>query len=354
MPKRTVFICGGGTGGHFFSGVALAEKILDFCPDRKIIFVGTSRGIEARFEPTDSRMSKAFIHARGLKGKSVVHQALGVFSMLRGIFDSFFLLVRERPELVVGVGGYASAPTVFAAFLLRPLLCHRVAVLDQNSSVGLANRLFSRLPGIKALCAFTVPGFHRVSLPVRAAIERAAENARAFSWPPQTVLVMGGSQGARGLNRKWVSEILSPLRRAFPNLKFIHQTGEADFYDVKKAYVEAGIEAEVFTFSSAMQTVYDRADLVVCRSGAMTVFEIIAFFRPCVFIPFPNATDDHQYKNAIAVQKTNWVLREENLNWASFEPLLRSSSPSIPSQSSSISTRAEWKEILRPLLKFPL
>jgi len=342
-------MCGGGTGGHFFSGLALAEKILDIYPEKKIIFVGTRLGIEASHEFLDSRMSLQFISSQGLKGKAGLQKLAGLAAISMGVLQSFALLLRYRPVLVVGVGGYASAPTVFAAWILSLIGCSQVMILDQNSSAGLANRLFSFLPGIRAYAAFDLPRFQTVDLPVRQKIEKAAKRAGPVNWPPKALFILGGSQGARGLNARWLNEILPNLQRDFPNLKYIHQTGAKEVDEVRSQYLHQRASAEVFAFTHEIEKFYERADMMICRSGALTVFEVIAFRRPAVFVPFPAATDDHQYKNAVGVQTSNWVLREENFTWKSFEKILKSAEPSYAFRSAE--KGKPWREILKELLK---
>ncbi len=340
-----ILICGGGTGGHFFSGVALAEEFLDLNPNAKIVFVGTKNGIEGRTQLSDSRMSLSFISAKGLKGKGISAKILGALYLLLGCIQSFYLLLSKRPQLVMGVGGYASAPTVFMAWLLSPLARWRVAVLDQNSSPGLANKLFAKL-GIKAFCAFDVPLFQTVCLPVRKKIRDQALRSRAAVWPPQCLFILGGSQGAHALNQQ-LKTILPELKSMIPNLRVIHQTGRSDEADLRGFYETQNIEAQVFAFSDQMSQFYDRADLLICRSGAMTIFEVIAFQRPAIFVPFPAAADDHQTKNALAVQQDRWVISEKEISFEKIKSVISSSVPSIPGQKTRpIQT---WPEIFKSL-----
>lgn len=327
MSSKTIFICGGGTGGHFFSGVALAEKILDFDPESRIIFIGTRRGIEGRTTLSDPRMSIIFIAAKGLLGKGLVSKFLGALYLIWGCIQSFGILIRYRPSLVFGVGGYASAPTLFSAIILRPFLRSHVCLLEQNSYPGLSNE-FLRSLGARAFSGFSIPGYEVVPLPLRRQMDAASQTCRKFAWPPRVVLVVGGSQGARGLNQKW-RELISEWIKVNPHLQVLHQTGTADEASFREFYKSQNISAEVFSFSSEMNCYYDRADLVVCRSGAMTVFEVMAFERPVIFVPFPGATLDHQYRNAVSVQSSDWVIREHSLNWESVQSLVTADKPAL-------------------------
>ena len=341
--SNSIFICGGGTGGHFFSGMALAEKYLQVFPDRQIVFIGTRYGIEARTPLPDARMQIRFIHAKGLKGKGLLSKILGAFFLAAGVFESVLLILKHRPRVVWGVGGYASAPTVAAAVLLKPLLGLKVGVLEQNSLPGMVNRLFSRFP-VLALSGFEYPNFQVVDLPLRAHVEERAAQVKPAAWPPQNIFILGGSQGAAGINKAWC-ELLPELKKKMPSVHVFHQTGAKDKDAVEKAYQSAGISAEVFAFSTDMPLFYEKTDLMVCRSGALTVFEVMAFQRPCVFVPFPKAADDHQRKNALAVQVSDWIIDEKDLNWARLKVLLESQKPAIPKRKTS--AHVEWGDILR-------
>ncbi|MDB5038003.1 MAG: UDP-N-acetylglucosamine--N-acetylmuramyl-(pentapeptide) pyrophosphoryl-undecaprenol [Bacteriovoracaceae bacterium] len=346
MKNPEIFICGGGTGGHFFSGVALAEKFLKFYPDFKVTFVGTKNGIEGRTTLSDPRMSIHFIKAKGLKGKGLVSKFVGIFYMAIGFLESCCLLLSRRPKIILGVGGYASAPTVMAAICLRPIGSWSVGILEQNSTPGLANRLFSYFT--RAFSAFQIPRFQLIDLPLRSHTIQIAEKVKPFSWPPKTIFILGGSQGAKKLNAKW-REALPTLLKEFPNLEVIHQTGRDEDAVFKEFYRNLNVKAEVFAFSNEMQKFYEQADLLICRSGAMTVFEVIAFRRPAVFVPFPFATDDHQRKNALSVQKEDWVIGENDLNAARLLQILKSKVASVPMAKSE--PRETWQAIFSQLLR---
>ncbi len=337
-----LMVCGGGTGGHFFSGVAVAEIFLNLYPEGRVTFVGTRLGIEARTTLSDSRMNVVFIHARGLKGKSLLNKLKGVLSLFRGILESCLLLTKHRPQIVAGVGGYASAPTLVAAIFLRWLFRWKVFVLEQNSSAGLVNQILSQGP-LAAYAGFKIKGFQLVDLPLREGFLSQIQNRRSFEWPPKVILIMGGSQGARGLNDRWL-EMLPDLKKRLPEVEFIHQSGFEDRERVEKAYKELGLKASVIAFTNELPELLQRADLVVARAGAMTVFEVMKFARPVVFVPFPKAADDHQTKNALAVQKAEWVIAESQFMWSRLSPLL-DQAPSVLKRRQE-ETVVEWKDIL--------
>jgi UDP-N-acetylglucosamine--N-acetylmuramyl-(pentapeptide) pyrophosphoryl-undecaprenol N-acetylglucosamine transferase len=339
-----IFICGGGTGGHFFSGVALAEKMLSLYPEARVIFVGTAQGIEARTKLTDPRMHQVFVRSAGLKGKSFKARLSGLLSMARGVLESFGLLLRYRPRWVIGVGGYASAPCLLAALSLRWLFRWRMFLLDQNSVPGATNRLFVRL-SVPGFCAFEAPLFRVVDLPLRSDFVRLAKDARPFTWPPKRVLVMGGSQGARGLNDLWL-QTWPRLKKEFPELTVTHQTGSADEVRVSEFYRARGEQAAVFAFTQDLPRHLAEADLVVCRAGAMSVFEVMAFERPALFVPFPAAADQHQLKNALAIQNSEWVMEEKAWNVDAIVELMKRRNPAVPRRQSQDVFVESWDRLL--------
>ena len=224
---------------------------------------------------------------------------------------------------MIGVGGYASGPTLLASLPLR-WLGLRVYLLEQNSTPGLTNRVLSRF-ATQSYSAFPWPRFEVVDLPLRRPIRMAAKNIRSVNWPAQSIFILGGSQGARGLNQKW-RQIFPELRKKYP-INVIHQTGKAELEDLKKFYSSLGASAEVFAFSDKILDFYERADLLICRAGALTLFECMKLKRPALLIPFPAATDDHQWKNAKYLQDSSWVVREAEWNGAVTDGVLSSSEP---------------------------
>jgi UDP-N-acetylglucosamine--N-acetylmuramyl-(pentapeptide) pyrophosphoryl-undecaprenol N-acetylglucosamine transferase len=325
-----IFVCGGGTGGHFFSGVALAEEFLKYYPNSQVIFVGTKRGIEGRTTLEDQRMKIFFIHARGLKGKNLLWKIMGLLYFCVGLFESLFLLLKERPRFIFGVGGYASAPTLVVALGLRFIMGWFIGILEQNSRPGLVNRLLARW-GASAYCPFGAEHFQLVELPIRKSTKERAERAPKSGWPPRTLFILGGSQGARGLNEK-LKSILPELIKTHPELRILHQTGTADENFFVDFYRSRGIQAEVFAFSNDLPKYYERADLILSRAGAMTLFEVMAFRRPAILVPYPFAAEDHQYYNAVSVQNGDWIIREEHLNFEKIRSLMEQSQPAYLSQ----------------------
>jgi UDP-N-acetylglucosamine--N-acetylmuramyl-(pentapeptide) pyrophosphoryl-undecaprenol N-acetylglucosamine transferase len=335
-------IAGGGTGGHFFSGVAFGEKFLDKYPNARVTFVGVKQGIEGRTRLQDSRMSLFFIEAKGIFGKSRLAQLGALLPLLKGFFQCLNFLLREKPQLVIGVGGYASAPMIFAAFVSQVFLPHRVRVVDQNSVPGMANRVFAKL-GIPAYSGFSYPGFRVVDLPIRKSFEPSADSKRDRVWPPKRILLLGGSQGAQGLNQAWI-RMLPQLKTDFPEIEVAHQTGDRSLEWCRTAYENLQISADCFSFRAELRQEYEKADLIIARAGALSIFEILAHRKPSIFVPFPFATHQHQLKNAQAVQDSRWILQEVEFTWPAVERILKSSKPMIPEHREK--SRLPWQAVI--------
>lgn len=295
-----VLIAGGGTGGHLFPGIALAEEVTTRHPKNDAIFVGTTRGLEARVVPHHGFVFEA-IPSRGLKGMRLRGVLLGLLLLPVSFFFALRLLRKYQPDVVVGVGGYSSGPVVFAAWLLRI----PTAVQEQNALPGLTNRLLGRLVdaafvSFEASRRFFRPAkTHVLGNPIRKAMLenflRSKVKHEKFA-----LLIFGGSLGARGLNAR-VLEALPFLQRHQHELRLVHQTGKVDFEHVKQGYEGQGFDVEVCEFIDDMAAAYLSSDLVVCRAGATTLAEITVCKRASVLIPFPLATDDHQALNAKAM-----------------------------------------------------
>jgi UDP-N-acetylglucosamine--N-acetylmuramyl-(pentapeptide) pyrophosphoryl-undecaprenol N-acetylglucosamine transferase len=297
-----VLIAGGGTGGHLYPGLALAKELVHRKEDLQITFVGTARGMEARVLPREG-FPLALIRVEGLMGRGII-KGLGVITHLPlSLWDSFRILKKHQPALVIGVGGYASGPLMLAATILGK----RRLILEQNVIPGMTNRLLA-------------PWMHRVVVsfkesrmyfpkgkvavlgnPVRRELLQGAEG-NAGEKGKKTLLIFGGSRGARTLNRGMV-EALDLFKKEGKDWGIIHQTGEADFLWVKQKYEEKGIRAQVEPFLFDMGAAYGQADLVVSRAGATTIAEITACGLPAILVPFPYATHDHQRKNAMVLEQ---------------------------------------------------
>jgi UDP-N-acetylglucosamine--N-acetylmuramyl-(pentapeptide) pyrophosphoryl-undecaprenol N-acetylglucosamine transferase len=327
-----IVIAGGGTGGHLFPGLALAEELR--ARGHELLFVGTAKGIEARVLP-GAGWRLELIEAEGIKGRGMVGLWRGLGRVPRAIWRSRQILRDFRADAVVGVGGYASGPVVLAAALGR----RPTAILEQNSIPGITNRILGRVVRrvytsfAESERFFPARKLRPLGNPIRAglrdaAAREAAKAADGSASPSEgngvskaerapTLLVLGGSQGARAVNELMVGAMgqLRATGRRVPHV--IHQTGPKDAEEVTRRYQAAGFpvpapagqgpapaqraQIEVRPFIDDMAGALAAADLVVGRAGATTIAELTAFGRASILIPFPHATDDHQRINAQAL-----------------------------------------------------
>ena len=288
-----VLVAGGGTGGHLYPGLALADVLV--ADGLRVGFVGTATGIEARVVP-ETGHPLHLLPARQLRGGGPGRAVVGALAAVGSVGGALKLLRRVRHGLVVGVGGYASVAVVVAAALARvPAL-----LMEQNAIPGAANRLLARVArrvcvGFAESAAYLPAGRAvHTGNPVRAEVLRAA--ARTPHARPG-LLVFGGSAGARHLNQA-VLEALRLLGPRARTLEIAHQTGAADMDTVRAGYEALGLTARVAPFIADMGAAYARADLVVARAGAMSCAEITAVGLPSILVPYPWAADDHQRRNA--------------------------------------------------------
>jgi UDP-N-acetylglucosamine--N-acetylmuramyl-(pentapeptide) pyrophosphoryl-undecaprenol N-acetylglucosamine transferase len=299
-----VVIAGGGTGGHLYPGIAVAQELRARRPDAEISFAGTARGIEARVIPREGFVLD-LLRSSGLKGKSFAAMLRGAALLPLGLADAWRIISARRPQLVIGVGGYSSGPVVLVAAVRGvPTM-----LLEQNAVPGLTNRWLSRVVKAAAVTFDSTQAFFGSKAfvsgnPVRPEFFAATGPQQESGVDDQTsvtrVLVFGGSQGAHAINLAMV-EAAPQLAAGGPPLRLVHQTGERDVEMVRTAYGKAGLQADVEPFLYDMGRQLGQADLVVCRAGATTLAEIAAAGTPAILIPLPTATDDHQRRNAEAL-----------------------------------------------------
>ena len=310
-----VLIAGGGTGGHLYPGIALARELKRRDVHTSVTFVGTATGVEARVVPREG-FPLELIRVAGLKGTRGLERVKGFALLPLAAIDAWRIVSRHRPDVVVGVGGFASGPVIALAALRR----YPTMLLEQNALPGVTNRLLAwvvraaALTFDEALKFFPGTGFVAGN-PVRPEFFRSAD-APSESWPGSKeaddrdvppphaarVLIFGGSQGAHAINLAMV-EAAPRLAAADARLVITHQTGERDVDLVRDAYRNAGLEARVEAFLFQMDREMTRADFVVARAGATTLSELAAAGRPAILVPLPTASDDHQRKNAEVIAR---------------------------------------------------
>ena len=303
--KKKVVIAGGGTGGHLYPGIALANALMRSDMDIEVTFAGTKRGIESRVLPRAGFKLKTIL-ASGLLGKKGLSRWISWCKLPVGTAQSMCFLIRKRPNLVVGVGGYASAPMAFSAWLLRiPILIH-----EQNVFPGMANKWLGKIADRIAVSFEESKRFfpnHKVETTGNMISEelcRPREEFPVASKDPFNILIMGGSQGAHSINTVMI-EALDHLGNRKNRICITHQTGEADYEATRLSYEVKGFSADVRPFIEDMPRHYRKASLVICRSGATTLAEITASGKVSILIPFPFATHNHQEHNARVIEAAN-------------------------------------------------
>jgi len=301
----SVLIMAGGTGGHVFPALAVARQLMH--EDARVVWFGTPASFESRLIPA-AGIPFYEVPVKGLRGKGWLGWLKAPFALAGALLVALRALKKLSPDLVLGMGGYATGPGGVAARLLgKPLIIH-----EQNAVPGLTNRLLARI-ATRVLEAIpgSFPASRRASHtgnPVREEVARVAapEQRLAGRSGPLRLLVLGGSQGARILN-----EVVPRAVAGLADARIVevwHQTGEAHLQDTRKRYREAGIEAEVMAFIDDVADAYEWADLVVCRAGALTVSELAVAGVASVLVPYPYAVDDHQTRNGLSLANADAAL----------------------------------------------
>jgi UDP-N-acetylglucosamine--N-acetylmuramyl-(pentapeptide) pyrophosphoryl-undecaprenol N-acetylglucosamine transferase len=300
VHARPILIMAGGTGGHVFPALALARLLR--AKSFEVVWLGTQRGLEARVVPAE-RIQIEWLSVGGLRGKGVTTLLAAPFRLALALMQALRVMWRHRPLVVVGLGGFVTGPGGVAAWLMRrPLLIH-----EQNAVAGFTNRCLSHLAR-EVLEAFPGSfgrdvGARAIGNPVRQDISAIAAPASRFADRSGAIriLVIGGSQGATRLNAV-VPFALARLKQLhaqeIPAIDVRHQAGERWIDTGRQSYASAGVRADVRPFIEDMAEAYSWADLVICRSGALTVSELAAAGVGAILVPFPAAVDDHQTHNA--------------------------------------------------------
>lgn len=293
--RKHILIMAGGTGGHVFPGLAVAQKLID--EGHEVSWLGTATGIEAELVPK-SGITLNIIDIQGVRGKGAVGLLQAPFKILHALVQSLKIINRIKPDCVLGMGGFAAGPGGIIAKLKGiPLLVH-----EQNAVAGTTNVILSKI-ATQVLQAFPnafahIANVRTVGNPVRSSIKPIVKQYNNSTVEKLNVLVLGGSLGAKAIN-----EVLPPLLNVMlENIQVWHQAGKRHIDTVMDLYEQADLEQgehlRIDAFIDDMSAAYAWADIVICRSGAMTVSELAVAALPAVFIPFPYAIDDHQTANA--------------------------------------------------------
>ncbi len=304
-----VIIAAGGTGGHLWPALSLARAIEEKNPNSEFLFVGTGRPIEEKIlGPT--HFPRVILKSSGFKGGGVFQKVKAVGQCLCGIGEARKLIAEFKPDLCFAAGGYVTVPVGLAAKLAGvPLVLH-----EQNSRPGLSNRVLSRvarkifLGFDDARTYFPLSKVVFTGNPIRPEIEALSERSIDFKKIPPTILVTGGSQGARGLNEKVVAGLIRLKKELHINVRIIHQAGSHDLETVRQKYQAAGIEAQVESFFPEMADFYAQGTFLIARAGALTIAELAAAGLPSILVPLPTAADNHQADNARSLERAGAAL----------------------------------------------
>ncbi len=311
--QKNLLIAGGGTGGHVFAGIAVADAFKERFPNAKILFVGSFGGIEEIAVPRAGYELRCF-YLGSLVDKGIFKKIKTLMQLPFALLMSAWILMIMRPKVILGVGGYASGPVVLMARFLCWLWLGKTVVLEQNAVSGMTNKILGRLAHL-VLIAF--PGLESQFLgkkvvltgnPIRKEI-RPLPRARP---DPFVIFIFGGSQGAHGVN-SLVLEALAYLKDLTPQLFLIHQTGIKDYERVLKGYEQFQISCRVEKFIYNMMDSYEKSSLIICRSGSSTLSELAAVGRAAILIPWPYHSDEQQLKNARIFEKEGAAIILEQL-----------------------------------------
>lgn len=290
--SKTILVMAGGTGGHIFPGLAVADCLK--AQGWRVVWLGAPNSMEADLVPKHG-YAIGLVDFYGMRGKGLLRKIIMPFSLLLALWQSLFVFLQYRPAVVLGMGGYITVPGGLMAVLLRrPLVIH-----EQNAVAGMSNKLLARYAK-RVMSGFphVLPNAEWCGNPVRTAISSLPAPQQRYSKRngPLNMLVVGGSLGAKVINERIPKALALIPQDARPHV--LHQSGKQHYAATRAAYEQAGVEAMVAPFVDDMAFYYEQADLVVCRAGALTVSELAAAGLASILIPFPHAVDDHQTVNA--------------------------------------------------------
>jgi UDP-N-acetylglucosamine--N-acetylmuramyl-(pentapeptide) pyrophosphoryl-undecaprenol N-acetylglucosamine transferase len=317
-----LFIAAGGTGGHVFPGIAVAEKLRAQNPENEVVFIGTTYGLESKAVPQYG-FKLTFVQTRQFLGRNAFYQAATLSHVLKGIYTCMRVIRREKPDAILGMGGFTSVPVIFAGvFTGTPVFLH-----EQNAEPGLANKVLSKYAKA-TFVSFEESGkllksrrVYHTGNPVRASLKGPRESKSDGSFG---IFVFGGSRGARSINEAIIS--LLPLMDDYrESVTVYHQTGSEDYSRISEAYGAAKVKHEVFPFTDNMAHYYSQSDVVISRAGASTIFELAYFRKAAILIPYPFSAGQHQWKNASHVEHIGggYVIGNNEANGESLNHVLR-------------------------------
>ena len=334
---RRIIIMAGGTGGHVFPALAVAQYLVT--KDWEVSWIGTKQGMESRVVPAQG-IEIDWLSVQGIRGKGLVAKIKSVKQLLKSFWQVFKIFRQRKPDVVLGMGGYVAGPGgLVTSFLRIPLVIHeqnRVPGTTNRLLVNKANRVLEAFPesfsaNAKAIYTGNPLRQEFMNFPVKEYWTKESE--RNFR-----ILVIGGSQGAKVLN-----DVIPDTVEKLKNVEIKHQTGKASFEGVSKKYAELPIEANAVEFIEDIASAYQWADMVICRAGAMTVSEIAAAGIPAIFIPLPHAIDDHQTANAkyLVDAEAGILLTQSELNKKSLLKAIREIKKSIDKMSKAARKKAK-------------
>lgn len=290
--NKTILVMAGGTGGHIFPGLAVADCLK--AQGWRVVWLGAPNSMEAELVPKHG-YAMGLVDFYGMRGKGLLRKLVMPFSLLLALWQCLFVFLQYRPAVVLGMGGYITVPGGLMAVLLRrPLVIH-----EQNAIAGMSNKLLARYSK-RVMSGFpdVLPNAEWCGNPVRETISALPEPQQRYGKRegPLNILVVGGSLGAKVINERLPKALALIPQEMRPHV--LHQSGKQHYQATRAAYEQAGVEAMVAPFVDNMAFYYEQADLVVCRAGALTVSELAAAGLASILVPFPHAVDDHQTVNA--------------------------------------------------------
>lgn len=317
-----IVLAAGGTGGHLFPAIAIADAIMEISPESRCLFIASGKDLEKRII-SSSGYDMDTISISGIAGLGIFKKIKALTKLPIAVLKSAFILKKFGADVVIGMGSYTAGPVLMAAKLIGV----KTAIHEQNRRPGITNKMMSgRVGRVYSSFEDTFAPINSeknryLGNPVRKDIVSFSDSETALDRQDTSnfkILVLGGSQGSRSVNRavSGAVEILSKKHSVSEKIEFVHQTGQNDLEDVKTAYENSGIKAEVQAFYKDMAQLYSWADLLICRAGASTVAEITVMGKPAIFIPFPAAAGGHQSENAEALEEAGAaiVLEEKDLS----------------------------------------